>query len=45
LSYDLDCVGQPSPPQSLLSATDATACPTAVPSPSGGFETTWDAGF
>jgi hypothetical protein len=44
-SYYLDCVGQPSPPQSLLSATDATTCPTAVPSPSGGFETTWDAGF
>jgi hypothetical protein len=44
-SYYLDCVGQPSPPQSLLSATDATTCPTAVPSPTGGFETTWDAGF
>jgi len=44
-SYYLDCVDQPSPPQSLLSVTSASACPTAVPNPSGGFETTWDAGF
>jgi hypothetical protein len=44
-SYYLDCVGQPSPPGSLPSATSATACPTAVPDRNGGFETTWDAGF
>jgi hypothetical protein len=44
-SYYLDCVAQPRPPGSLLSATSARACPTAVPSSSGGFETTWDAGF
>jgi hypothetical protein len=44
-SYYLDCVGQPSPPGSLLSATSATSCPTAVPDRNGGFETTWDAGF
>jgi Peptidase A4 family len=44
-SYYLDCVGQPSAPGSLLSVTSTSACPTAVPNSSGGFETTWDAGF
>jgi len=44
-SYWLDCVDQPSSPGSLLSATSATSCPTAVPNSRGGFETTWDAGF
>ena len=44
-SYYLDCVDQPSKPGSLLSLTDASACPTATPTPSGGFETSWDAGF
>jgi Peptidase A4 family len=44
-SYYLDCVDQPSSPGSLLSLTDASACPTATPTRSGGFETSWDAGF
>jgi hypothetical protein len=44
-SYWLDCVAQPSPPGSLLSATSTSTCPTAVPNSAGGFETTWDAGF
>src|ERR1700733_543334 len=44
-SYYLDCVDQPSRPGSLLSITDTSACPTATPTPSGGFETSWDAGF
>jgi hypothetical protein len=44
-SYYLDCVDQPSRPGSLLSMTDTSACPTATPTRSGGFETSWDAGF
>jgi Peptidase A4 family len=44
-TYDLACVDQPSPPGTLLSATDATACPLASPTRSGGFEESWDAGF
>jgi Peptidase A4 family len=44
-SYYLDCVGQPSAPGSLLSVTDATACPTATPNLFGGFETSWDSSF
>jgi hypothetical protein len=44
-SYWLDCVAQPSSPGSLLSDTSTTTCPTAVPTPSGGFETTWDSSF
>jgi hypothetical protein len=44
-SYYLDCVDQPRRPGSLLSITDTSACPTAAPTPSGGFETSWDSGF
>ncbi|HEX4092884.1 MAG TPA: G1 family glutamic endopeptidase [Trebonia sp.] len=44
-SYYLDCVDQPSPPGSLLSLSDPSSCPTATPTKSGGFETSWDAGF
>jgi hypothetical protein len=44
-SYYLACVDQPSPPGSLLSLTDPTACPTAVPTPSGGFAESWDSSF
>jgi hypothetical protein len=44
-SYYLACVDQPSPPGTLLSTTDTTACPAASPTPSGGFEESWDAGF
>ncbi len=44
-SYYLDCVDQPAPPGTLLSMTDASACPTAAPSPSGGFEASWDSSW
>jgi len=44
-SYDLDCVDQPSPPGTLLSATDPTACPVATPFFGGGFEVSWDSSF
>jgi len=44
-TYYLDCVDQPSRPGSLLSISDTSSCPTATPTPSGGFETSWDAGF
>jgi hypothetical protein len=44
-SYYLACVDQPSPPGSLLLVTDPSACPTAVPNPSGGFEENWDSSF
>ena len=40
-SYYLDCVDQPSRPGSLLSISDTSACPTATPTRSGGFETSW----
>jgi Peptidase A4 family len=44
-SYDLDCVNQPAPPGTLLSATDPTACPVATPFWGGGFEVSWDSSF
>ena len=44
-SYYLACVGQPAPPGSLLSATDASTCPTVSPSRSGGFGESWDSSF
>jgi hypothetical protein len=44
-SYDLDCVDQPAPPGTLLSATDPTACPVATPFWGGGFEVSWDSSF
>ena len=44
-SYYLACVGQPAPPGSLLSATDASTCPTVSPSRSGGFRESWDSSF
>ncbi len=44
-SYYLACVGQPSPPGTLLSASQTNACPAASPSPSGGFEDSWDSSF
>jgi Peptidase A4 family len=44
-SYYLACVGQPSPPGSLLSITQANACPTVPPSPIGGFRESWDSSF
>jgi hypothetical protein len=45
LSYYLDCVDQPTPPGTLMSVTDTSACPTVAPFPTGGFETTWDSSF
>jgi Peptidase A4 family len=44
-SYILSCVDQPAPPGTLLSATDATACPAATPTRRGGFEESWDSSF
>jgi hypothetical protein len=44
-SYLLACVGQPAPPGTLLSATQASACPTVSPSPFGGFRESWDSSF
>jgi Peptidase A4 family len=44
-SYYLACVGQPSPPGSLLTLGQANACPTASPFPGGGFEESWDSSF
>jgi hypothetical protein len=44
-SYYLACVDQPSPPGSLLSITDTTACPAATPTRRGGFEESWDSSF
>jgi hypothetical protein len=44
-SYYLACVGQPSPPGSLLLLTQASACPTVSPFPGGGFEESWDSSF
>lgn len=44
-SYYLACVGQPSPPGTLLPISQANACPTVAPFPSGGFEESWDSSF
>jgi hypothetical protein len=43
--YYLACVGQPSPPGSLLLLTQANACPAASPFGSGGFSDSWDSSF
>jgi hypothetical protein len=44
-SYYLACVGQPSPPGTLLPISQANACPTATPFPGGGFRENWDSSF
>jgi hypothetical protein len=44
-SYYLACVGQPSPPGTLLPLSQANACPTVAPSPGGAFEESWDSSF
>jgi hypothetical protein len=44
-SYYLDCVGQPTPPGTLLLTSQANACPTVSPFPGGAFETSWDSSF
>jgi hypothetical protein len=43
--YYLACVGQPSPPGTLLPISQTSACPTVTPFPGGGFETSWDSSF
>lgn len=43
--YILACNDQPAPPGTLLSATDASSCPTVAPNFFGGFETSWDSSF
>ena len=43
--YYLACVDQPAPPGTLLSVSQASACPAASPSRSGGFEESWDSSF
>jgi Peptidase A4 family len=44
-SYYLACVGQPSPPGTLLPVTQASACPTDAPLPGGAFNESWDSSF
>jgi hypothetical protein len=44
-SYYLDCVDQPAPPGTLLTTSQTNACPSAAPSPGGGFEESWDSSF
>ena len=43
--YYLACVGQPSPPGTLLLTTQTNACPTVAPGPAGAFGESWDASF
>jgi hypothetical protein len=43
--YYLGCVGQPSPPGTLLLTTQANACPAVAPFPRGAFEESWDSSF
>jgi hypothetical protein len=44
-SYYLDCVGQRAPSGTLLTTTQANACPTVSPGWGGRFYAIWDAGF
>jgi Peptidase A4 family len=44
-SYILACNDQPTPPGTLLTTTQAHACPTVMPYPAGGFSTSWDSSF
>jgi Peptidase A4 family len=44
-SYYLACVGQPSPPGTLLTTSQANACPTVAPFHGGGFEESWNSSF
>ena len=44
-SYYLACVGQPSPPGTLLPLSQANACPTVAPFRGGAFQDTWDSSF
>jgi Peptidase A4 family len=44
-TYYLACVGQPSPPGTLLLISQTNACPTVAPFPGGAFEESWDSSF
>jgi hypothetical protein len=44
-SYYLACVGQSAPPGTLLTTSQANACPTVMPSPGGAFNESWDSSF
>jgi hypothetical protein len=44
-SYYLACVGQTSPPGTLLLTSQANACPTVAPFRRGAFQDTWDSSF
>jgi hypothetical protein len=44
-SYYLACVGQPSPPGTLLPLSQTNACPAAAPSRDGAFQDSWDSSF
>jgi hypothetical protein len=44
-SYYLACVDQPSSPGTLLTTSQANACPAASPNRAGGFEESWDSSF
>ncbi len=44
-SYYLACVDQPAPPGTLLTTSQANACPTAAPSSGGAFQESWDSSF
>jgi hypothetical protein len=44
-SYYLDCVGQRAPSGTLLTTSQANACPTVAPGWGGRFYAVWDAGF
>jgi hypothetical protein len=43
--YYLACVDQPSPPGTLLTTSQTSACPVASPSHDGGFQENWDSSF
>lgn len=44
-SYYLACAGQPAPPGTLLTISQANACPTVAPFSGGAFEESWDSSF
>ena len=44
-SYYLACAGQPAPPGTLLTISQANACPTVAPFSGGAFEESWNSSF
>jgi len=44
-SYYLVCVGQRTPPGTLLTTSPTGACPAVSPFPGGGFKESWDSSF